>query len=73
VEGEDERLVVCHDGEVSGFQHVAEVLHSLVDSQELSVVGTVFLLCRAELLGKEGEGLPDVLHLLLEDGTHGGG
>jgi hypothetical protein len=27
----------------------------------------------AQLPGEEGEGLPDVLHLLLEDSTHGGG
>jgi hypothetical protein len=36
-------------------------------------VGIVFLLCWAELPGEEGEGLPDALHSLLEDGTNGGG
>jgi hypothetical protein len=31
------------------------------------------LLCWAQLSGEEGEGLPDVLHVLLEDGTFGSG
>jgi len=36
-------------------------------------VDTVFLLCLAQLPREEDEGLPDALHLLLEDGTRGGG
>ena len=43
------------------------------DRQELPVVGAVFLLRQAEFSGKESEGLPDALHPLLEDGTHGSG
>ena len=73
MEGEGERFVVRHDGEMPGLQHVTEVPHGLVVRQELPVVSTVLLLCRAKLPGEEGEGLPDVLHPLLEDGTHGGG
>ena len=68
MKGEGERFVVSQDG-----QHVTEVPHGLIDCQELPVVSTVLLLCRAKLPGEEGEGLPDVLHPLLEDGTHGGG
>jgi hypothetical protein len=41
------------DDEVTRFQHVAEKLHGLVDSQYFPIVGTVFLLCRVELLGEE--------------------
>jgi hypothetical protein len=32
------------------------MLHGLVDSQQLSSLGAVFLLGRVELLGEEGEG-----------------
>jgi len=73
VEGEGEWFVFRQDGEMPGLQHVTKVSHSLVDCQELPVVGTVFLLCRAQVPGEECEGLPDVLHLLFEDSTHGGG
>ena len=31
VEGEGEWLMVCEDGEVPGLQHVAGVLHGLID------------------------------------------
>jgi hypothetical protein len=31
------------------------------------------LLCQVQLPGEEGKGLPDVLHPLMEDGTHGSG
>lgn len=51
---------------------MAEVSHGLIDRQELPVVGALFLLRRAELPGKEGEGLPGALRSLLEDSTHGG-
>jgi len=71
VEGEGERLVVRQDGEMTGLQHVPEVLH-FVDFQEITVVGTVILLCRAEHPG-EHKWLPGVLHALLEDDTHGSG
>jgi hypothetical protein len=50
---------------VTGFQHMAEVSHSFVNRQELSVVSAVFSLCGTELPGEECEGLPDVHHLLL--------
>jgi len=73
LEGEGERFVVRQDGEMPGLQHVMEVPYSLVECQELPVLGTVFLLCQAHLPGEEGEGLSDILHPLLEDGTHGGG
>jgi hypothetical protein len=60
--------MVHEDGEVAHFQHVAEMLQGLVDSQQLSIVGTVFLLGRLELLGKECEGLPGVIDTLLQHG-----
>jgi len=55
-----------------GLQHVTEVPHGFIDRQELPVVSTVLLLYRAQLPGEEGEGLSDVLHPLLKDGTEGG-
>jgi hypothetical protein len=73
VEGECERLVVRHDAEVLVLQHVSKVPHCLADRKELPVVCTVFLLCQAQLPGEKGEGLANVLHALLQDGTHGGG
>ena len=48
-----QRLVVGEDHKVLCFEHVSEMLHSLVDSQQLSVVGTIFLLRRAHFLQKE--------------------
>ena len=73
MESEGERFVVRQDGEMPGDQHVTEVPHDLLERQELPVVSAVILLCRAQLPGEESEELPDVLHTLLEDGTHGGG
>jgi len=73
VEGEGEWFVVRQDGEMPGLQHVTEVPHGFIDRQEPPVVSTVILLCRAQLLGEEGKGLPYVLHPLLENGTHDGG
>jgi hypothetical protein len=73
VEGEGERFMVRQDGEMPGLQHVLKVPHSLINRQEFPVVCTVVLLGRAQLSGEECEGLPDVLHPLLEDGIHGGG
>jgi len=73
VEGEGEGLLVRQDDEMLGLQHVTEVPHGLIDRKELPVINTVLLLCRVQILGEEREGLPDVLHTLLEDGTHGGG
>ena len=64
--------MVSQDGEMAGLQHVTNVTHRHVDRQVLPVVGTVFLLCRTQFPGEECEGLPDALHTLLEDGTHGG-
>jgi hypothetical protein len=52
-------------GEVTSFQHVSEMLHGLVYSQQFAIVGAVFLLCWIELLGEEGEGLPSVGDTLL--------
>jgi hypothetical protein len=73
VEGEGEWFVVHQNGEVPGLQHVTEVLHGFINHQEFSVIGTVLLLGQAQLPGEKGEGLPDFLHSLLEDGTNGGG
>jgi len=72
MEGESEWFVIRQDGEVPGLQHVTEVPHSLLYRQEFPVVCAVPLLRRAQLPGEKGEGLPDVLNPLLEDGTHGG-
>ena len=68
-----EGFVVRQDGKMPSLQHVTNVPHCLVDRQELSDVGTLYLLCRTQFPGEEGEVPPDVLHPLLEDGSHGGG
>jgi hypothetical protein len=47
------------------FQHMAEMLHGLVDSQQFSIVCAVFLLSCIQLPGEEGEGLPRVWDKLL--------
>jgi hypothetical protein len=48
------------------------MLYGLVDGKQLAVVCSVFLLGGLEFLGEEGEGLPGVLDMLLQHGTHGG-
>jgi hypothetical protein len=45
--------------------------HCLVDIQQLSIVGAVFLLGRVLLLGGECEWLPGVVDTLLQHGTYG--
>jgi hypothetical protein len=64
--------VVRYYGEMPGLQHVSEVSHGLIYCQELHVVRAVLLLCRAQLPGEEGEGLPVILKVLLQNGTHSG-
>jgi hypothetical protein len=46
--------MVSEDDEVTRFQHVAEMLHGLVNSQKLPIVGVVFLLCRVLQHGTHG-------------------
>ena len=72
VEGEGEWFVVRQDGEVPGLRHVPKVPHSLINSQEFPVLCAVLWLSRTQLSGEICEGLPDVLHPLLENDTHGG-
>jgi len=55
----------------SGFvKFWKEVPYGFIDRH---VVSTVLLICRAQLPGEESDGLPEVFHPLLEDGTRGGG
>jgi hypothetical protein len=61
LEGVGDELMVSEDEEVAHFQHVMEMLHSLIDCQQLSIVGAVFLPGRIELLGEEGKGLQALL------------
>jgi hypothetical protein len=73
LEGVGDGLMVSEDeDEVARFQHVAEMLHGLVDSEQLPILGAAFLLCQVELLGEECEGMPGVVDKLLQYGTHGG-
>jgi hypothetical protein len=44
LESVGKRLMIREYGEMTCFQHVAKVAHSLVDSQEFSVIRAVFLL-----------------------------
>ena len=52
-EGVGQRLVVGEGQEVPCFKHMTEMLDSLVDSQQLSVVGAIFLLRCTHFLGEE--------------------
>jgi hypothetical protein len=72
LEGVLDRLVVGKNDEVTRFQHVTEMFHSLANGQQLSVICAVFLLSWAKFPGEEGEGLPGVVDTLLQNGTHGG-
>jgi hypothetical protein len=65
LKGAGDRFVVGKDDEVARFQHVSEMLYSLVDGQQLAVVCTVFLLSQIEFLREESVGLSDVLDALL--------
>jgi hypothetical protein len=49
---------------VARFQHVAEMLQGLVDSQQLLIAGALFLQGRVDL-GEEREGLPGFVDTLL--------
>jgi hypothetical protein len=62
--------MVSEDDEVTRFQHVAEMLHGLIDSQQLPIVGAVFLLCRVEFLGEECQCLSGVVDTFLQHDTH---
>jgi hypothetical protein len=63
--GESERLVVREDSEMSSFQHVSEMFHGLVYSQQFAIIGAVFLLRCIGLFGEESERLPVVVYSLL--------
>jgi hypothetical protein len=64
--------MVREDGEVARFQHVAEMLHGIIDSQQFAIVGAAFLLGRVQLPGEGDEGLPNFIDKLLQHDTHGG-
>jgi hypothetical protein len=51
-----DRLVFGEDDEVAHFQHVAEMIHGLVDIHQLSIIGAVFLLGRAEFVAERARG-----------------
>jgi hypothetical protein len=59
--------MVSGDDEVTLFQHMTEILHVLVDSQQLWIVGAEFLNCWEELLGEECEWLSGVVDTLLQE------
>jgi hypothetical protein len=52
-QGVGQRLVVGEDHEVQCFQHMIEMPDSFVDSEQLSVVGALFLLRRTHFLREE--------------------
>jgi hypothetical protein len=56
-----ERLVFRQDDEMQCLLHVTKLPQRLVDRQDFRVVGTVFLFCRTQFPGEEGEGLLEVL------------
>jgi hypothetical protein len=65
LEGQDKGLMMREDDIVGNFQHVAEMLDGLVDSQQLSIVCAVFLLSCVHLFGEECERLSRVVDALL--------
>jgi hypothetical protein len=48
--------MVGEDGEVACFQHMTEMLRSLIYSQRISIVGALFLPNQASFLGKNVRG-----------------
>jgi hypothetical protein len=64
-----ERLMIREYDEVTSFQHVSEMFHGLINSQQFAIVGAVFLLFWSEFFGEEGKGLPSSVDTLLEYGT----
>ena len=60
------------DHQVSCLQHVSEVFYSLVNSQNFSVLGAIFLLRRTHFL-RNGSRLPGVFSPLLQHCSHGHG
>jgi hypothetical protein len=64
-EGESERFVVREDNEMSSLQHVSEMFHGLIYSQQFAIIGAIFLLRCIELYGEESAGLPVVFDPLL--------
>jgi hypothetical protein len=68
----DDRLAVSEDDEVACFQHEADMFHALIDSQQVVIVGAVFLLGWVTILGEECKGLPGVVATLLQHNTQCG-
>jgi hypothetical protein len=64
--------VIGEYDEVTSFQHVAEILHGPVYSQQFAIVSAVLLLGWVQLPGEKGEWLPGVVDTLLQHSTHGG-
>jgi hypothetical protein len=62
------RLVICKDDKGAALDHMSEVLDVLIHCQELTVLRTVLLLRRDELMGVESQGLPSVADTLLQGG-----
>ena len=56
--GERQRLVVRVYCEWNSVHHVSEVSDAHVDAMEFSIVGTVLVLCLAEMFAEESEGFP---------------
>lgn len=72
VEGRNKRFVVSVELEWASFQVGTEMEEGRIGSKEFPVKCGVFLLGGGELGREEGEGLPVVEALLLEDGTNVG-
>jgi hypothetical protein len=56
---------MVREDEVAIFQYVVEMFDGLVDSKQLSIECTVFLLGRVHLFGEECDRLPGVVDSLL--------
>jgi hypothetical protein len=62
--------MVSEDGKLMRIHHVAEIFHGLIGSQQLLIVGVVFLLSGFSFLEKKA--MPGVVGTLLQHGTPGG-
>ena len=62
--------MICKRMECAIFKKVTKVFDGKVHSKEFSIERAVSCFGRSQLAGKEGEGMPITIDVLLEDSTN---
>ena len=62
--------MICKHMECATFKKVAKAFDGKVYSKEFSIKCAVPCFGRSQLVGKEGDGMPCTIDVLLEDGTN---